>query len=58
MNSSSKINIKNCLRTTFFCDMINMKILDPNKIEIDEKSHKNIPMYYIGYATSNSAEAL
>ena len=33
-----------------FDDMINMKNLDPNKIKIDEKSHKNV-IYYIGYVT-------
>ena len=31
--------------------MINIKNLDPNKIKIDEKSYKNILIYYIGYVT-------
>ena len=31
--------------------MINMKDLDPNKIKIDQKSYKNVIIYYIGYAT-------
>ena len=35
----------------FFDDIINIKHLDPNKIKIDEKSYKNILIYYIGYVT-------
>ena len=35
----------------FFDDIINMKNLDPNKIKIDEKSYKNIFIYYIRYTT-------
>ena len=35
----------------YFDDMINIKNLDPNKIKIDEKSHKNVLIYYIGYVT-------
>ena len=31
--------------------IINIKKLDPNNIRIDEKSKKDIPIYYIGYAT-------
>ena len=31
--------------------MINIKNLDQNKIKIDEKSYKNIFIYYIGYVT-------
>ena len=33
----------------FFNDIINMKNSDPNKIKIDEKSNKNILIYYTGY---------
>ena len=33
----------------FFDDIINIKIFDPNNIKIDEKSHKNILLYYTGY---------
>ena len=33
----------------FFDDIINIKEFDPNDIKIDEKSHKNILIYYIGY---------
>ena len=32
----------------FFNDVINIKVFDPNNIKIDEKSHKNILIYYIG----------
>ena len=35
----------------FFDDIINIKDLDPNNIKIDEKSYKNILIYYIGYVT-------
>ena len=31
-----------------------MKNFDPNKIKINEKSHKNILIYYIGYVTTNN----
>ena len=30
--------------------MVNIQNLDPNKINIDEKSYKNIPIYCIKYA--------
>ena len=42
------IGIKSCTKY-FFDDMINIKNLDQNKIKIDEKSNKNILIYYIGY---------
>ena len=35
----------------FFDDMINIRKFDANKIKIDEKSYKNILIYYIGYVT-------
>ena len=35
----------------FFNDIINMKNFDPNNIKIDEKSYKDILIYYIGYLT-------
>ena len=38
--------------------MINMKNLDPNKIKMDEKSYKNIYIYYVGYVTTNSVKPL
>ena len=31
--------------------MISIKNLDPNKTKIDEKSYKNIFIYFIGYMT-------
>ena len=33
----------------FLDDLINIKNLDFDKIKIDEKSSKNILIYYIGY---------
>ena len=36
MDSKKEIHIKNCTYY-FFDDMINVKVLDPNKINIDEK---------------------
>ena len=46
----------------FFDDMIDIKNLDPSKIEVDEKSYKNTVIYHIGcvmvkdvsYATINN----
>ena len=47
-NKVKNISIKN--RTYyFFNDIINIKNFDPNNIKIDEKSYKNISIYYIGY---------
>ena len=34
-----------------FDDIRNIRNLDPNKIKIDEKSYKNILIYYIVYLT-------
>ena len=34
-----------------FDDIINIKDFDPNNIKIDEKSYKNILIYYIRYVT-------
>ena len=49
-NKAKDINIKN--RTYyFFNDIINIKNIDSDKIKIDEKSYKNIFIYYIGYVT-------
>ena len=47
--SVEDINIKNHTYY-FFDDIINIKDFDPNNIKIDEKSYKNILIYYIGYA--------
>ena len=35
----------------FFDDIINIKNLDQNNIEIDDKSYKGIFIYYVGYMT-------
>ena len=35
----------------FFNDIINIKNFDPNNIKIDEKSRKNVFIYYIVYVT-------
>ena len=49
-NEFKDISIKNS--TSYFFDgIINIKNLDANKINIDKKSYKNIPIYYIGYVT-------
>ena len=49
-NKVKDINIKN--RTYyFFNDIIDIENFDPNNIKIDEKSYKNILIYYIGYVT-------
>ena len=37
--------------TYYFLNMINISNFDPNNIEIDEKSYKNILIYYIRYVT-------
>ena len=36
----------------FFGDIINIESLHPNNIKIDEKSYKNIVIYYIEYVTT------
>ena len=48
MNSIKEINIKN-RKYCFFCDRINIKNFDLNRIKIDEKSYKISIIYYIGY---------
>ena len=40
-------DIRNCTYY-FFNGIINRNIFDPNKTKIDEKSYKNILVYYIG----------
>ena len=47
-NNVKDINIKNHTYY-FFDDIINIKDFDPNKIKTDEKSYKNILIYYIAY---------
>ena len=49
-NKVKYIEIKN--RTNyFFDDIMNIKNFGSNNIEIDQKSYKNILIYYIGYVT-------
>ena len=53
--SVKDINIKN--RTYyFFNDIIYIENFDPNNIKIDEKSYKNILIYYIGYVTMKDSK--
>ena len=40
----------------FLDDIINIKNFDSNKIKIDEKSYKNILIYYIGHVTIKVGE--
>ena len=60
MNSVKETDVEN--RTYYFLnDVINIKYLDPNKIKIDEQSHKNIFIYhtgYLSYTANNSANFL
>ena len=49
-NSVKDINIKNHTYY-FFDDIFNIKDFDPNYIKIDERSYKNILIYYIEYVT-------
>ena len=44
------IDIKN-LTYNFFDDIVNLRNFDPNNMKIDEKSYKDILIYYIGYVT-------
>ena len=48
--SVKNINIKN-LTSYFFDDFINVKDFDGSNIKIDERSYKNILIYYNGYVT-------
>ena len=49
-NKVNDINIRN-RKNYFFNDIINIENFDPNNIEINEKSYKNILIYYIRYVT-------
>ena len=49
-NKVKEIDIKTKL-TTFFNDISNLKNFDLNNTKIDEKSYKDILIYYIGYVT-------
>ena len=50
MGKVKELNIKN--RTYYyFNDIINIKIFHSNLLRIDQKQHKDINIYYIGYIT-------
>ena len=49
-NKLKDINIKN-QKYYFFNEIINIKIFDSNNTKVDEKSYKNILIYYIEYVT-------
>ena len=49
-NKVKDIDIKNSTYY-FFDDIIKLKNFDSSNIKIDEKSYKNILIYYIGYVT-------
>ena len=49
-NEVKDMNMKNRIYY-FFNDIINIQNFDPNNIKINEKSYKNILIYYIGYVT-------
>ena len=49
-NKFKDINIKNH-KYYFFYNIINVKFFGPDNIKIDEKSHKNVLLYYVGYVT-------
>ena len=49
-NKVKDVSIKNHI-DNFFNDINNIKNFDPNNIKIDEKSYKNILIYYIRYVT-------
>ena len=55
MGNIKEINIKNPTYY-FFDDMINIKNFDPNLLKIDQKSYKNIDIYYIGYIAMKDSE--
>ena len=48
-NKVKDIDMKIC--TYYFFNISNIKSFDSNNIEIDEKSYKNVLIYYIGYVT-------
>ena len=50
MGNIKEIDIKN-QAYYFFDDMMNIEVFDPNLLKIDERSYKNINIYYIGYIT-------
>ena len=55
MGNVKEINIKN-RKYYFFDDMINIKDFDSSILKIDQKSYKNIDIYYIGYITMKDSD--
>ena len=55
MGNRKEINIKNQMYY-FFDDMINIEDFDSNLLKIDNKLHKNINIYYIGYITRKDSD--
>ena len=49
-NSIKGIEVKNCM-CYFFDDIISIKNLEQNNVKTDEKSYKNISIYYNRYVT-------
>ena len=49
-NKDKDIDTNSC-RYCFFNDIINLRNFDPNNIKMDEKSYRNIFIYYIVYVT-------
>ena len=58
MSNKSKDIIFRNYTYYFFDDINNKKIIDPNKIKIDEKPYKNIFIYYIGYMAITDSKYL
>ena len=56
-NKFKETDIKNG-KYYFFDNMINITMLDPNKIKIDETPYKNILIYHTWYATVENLSSL
>ena len=54
-NNIKNVNIKNHTYY-FFDDNINIKYFDTNNIKIDERSYKNILIYYVAYVTIKNSK--
>ena len=54
-NKFTDMDIKNSIYY-FFNDFIDIKNFDRNNFKIDEKSYKNILIYYIGYVTIKNSK--
>ena len=56
-NKVKDISIKNHTYY-FFDDILNIKNFDLNNFKIDEKSHKDILIYYTGYMTKKDSKSV